>query len=407
MTDKAGVGFAEKTGNERAAWDCYGRCIAGLAAAQLGAERSAGRSAFVTERKRLMEKCGASCETDLSAGQLKDLCDSFKRMYYEKIRKAFPQDPHEQLRLVLAAACASWHSDPAERVRQANRATGLLCAAITVQAMVFGNLGDDSCAGRVVSRDPVTGASGPSGGYLVDAQGEDLTAGSRPAKPITELAREATEPLRRAGDQLPDLLSRLEKLCRHPQDVRFAVERGKLWILQSCAARRTPMAGLRGAVEMATGRDALSGKALPKVLKPGEALMTLSSADLERLLHPVFDPEEERKAVPLTTGFPAGLVSRQAVWCSARLRLRRRSGKTRTKKLIWAGRDTGPADLDGLRWTQGFLTSAGGRDLTPQSRRGTGVWRGVDRRNRLFDQFEKPYPVRRRTGAERGRTGSA
>ncbi|MFH0880265.1 MAG: pyruvate, phosphate dikinase [Lentisphaerota bacterium] len=360
MNDKTVQGFTEKTGSERAAWDCYARCIAGLAC--VACEPGAGmtRRDFSAEAKRLMEKCGASSEVDLTAGQLKDLCDVFKRVYFEKVRKPFPQDPVEQLRLVMARAYQSWNLEETEHYRQSNRVTGLLGAALSVQCMVFGNLDEESGVGVAHTRDPVSGENTPTGSYLVRAQGDDLEAGLRPAKPLAGLADEASDLWRQAEEQLLALLQKLEKQCKHPQVVSFAIERGRLWILKSCNAHGTPMAGVRWAVEMATGRDIHTGRSMPKVLKPEEAVTMVAPGDLEQLLHPSFDADEEAKAFLLAAGQSSGPGAAAGKIVFSAREAEELVRKNKDEKLILVCRDTGPSDFSGMQLVQGILSTQGG-----------------------------------------------
>ena len=197
------------------------------------------------------------------------------------------------------------NGERAVKYRQINKVTGL-GTAVNVCAMVYGNMGDESGTGVAFTRDGSTGDEQPMGEYLVNAQGEDVVAGIRTPKHIEDMPLEPSPIWKKAHTKLIQIMKKLEEHYRYPQDVEFTIERGTLWMLQTRNAKRTGLAGVRWAVEMATGKDFYTGKPQKKILKPDEALATVTGADLEQLLFPIFDPAAEKKADVMTKGLPAG-----------------------------------------------------------------------------------------------------
>jgi len=225
---------------------------------------------------------------------------------------------------------------------------------------VFGNMGQDSGTGVAFTRDGSTGASKPMGEYLIDAQGEDVVAGIRTPKHLDDMVNEADPLWKAASGQLHDIMRKLEKHYRYPQDVEFTIERGKLWMLQTRNAKRTGLAGVRWAVEMATGKDVYTGKAQEKVLTPEQALMTVSGGDLEQLLFPIFNLTEEKKAQAITSGLPAGPgagVGKIVFDAHEAEAIIKDNPK---EKLILVRHETSPEDVGGMWAAQGILTTTGG-----------------------------------------------
>ncbi len=360
LNDKSVLGFIQETGNERTGWDCYRRFIDMFGDVVMGPSSGLEHEHFECEMSALKQKYGAKQDTDLTASQLKELVETYKRVYQEHVKKPFPQDPMEQLRLSINAVFGSWNSARAEKYRQINKITGLLGTAVNICSMVFGNMGQDSGTGVAFTRDGSTGASKPMGEYLIDAQGEDVVAGIRTPKHLDDMVNEADPLWKAASVQLHDIMRKLEKHYRYPQDVEFTVERGKLWMLQTRNAKRTGLAGVRWAVEMATGRDVYTGKAQEKVLTPEQALMTVSGGDLEQLLFPIFNLTEEKKAQAITSGLPAGPgagVGKIVFDAHEAEAIIKTSPK---EKLILVRHETSPEDVGGMWAAQGILTTTGG-----------------------------------------------
>ena len=360
LNDRSVHGFIEKTGNERAAWDCYRRFIDMFGDVVMGPSTGLTHHDFEEAMQRIKAKYGVTLDTELNAGQLKELCEAYKKVYLQKVRKAFPQDPFEQLMASISAVFNSWTSERAEKYRQINKITGLLGTAVNICTMVFGNMGADSGTGVAFTRDGSTGEDEPMGEYLVNAQGEDVVAGIRTPKHLAEMGGEPGPAWKAAYDKLREIMQKLELHYKYPQDVEFTIEKGKLWMLQTRNAKRTGLAGVRWAVEMATGKDVFTGASQPKVLTPEEALMTLSGGDLEQLLFPIFVVAEEKKAEALTQGLPAGPGAGVG-----QIVFRAEDAEAAVKEnpaaqVILVRHETSPEDVGGMWAAQGILTSTGG-----------------------------------------------
>ena len=360
LTDKSVLGFIKVTGNERTGWDCYRRFIDMFGDVVMGPTSGLTHEDYEVEMQRLKEKYGAKQDTDLTAGQLKELCEIYKRVYQLKVKKPFPQDPMEQLRLSINAVFGSWDSERAQKYRTINKITGLLGTAVNICSMVFGNMGRDSGTGVAFTRDGSNGQAKPMGEYLIDAQGEDVVAGIRTPKHLDDMPNESLPLWKKAYDQLNQIMAKLEKHYKYPQDVEFTVEKGKLWMLQTRHAKRTGLAGVRWAVEMATGKDLFTGKAQPKVLTPKEAILTLGGNDLEQLLFPIFDIAAEKEAEQITTGLPAGPGAGVGKIVFQAHEAEDMIKKNKDEKLILVRHETSPEDVGGMWAAQGILTSTGG-----------------------------------------------
>ncbi|HEY5622096.1 MAG TPA: pyruvate, phosphate dikinase [Pontiella sp.] len=360
LTDKSVLGFIEKCGNERTGWDCYRRFIDMFGDVVMGPYTGLTHHDFEVELEAIKKKYKAKEDTDLTAEQLKELVEVYKKVYQKKVKKPFPQDPMEQLDLSIRAVFGSWGSERAEKYRQINKITGLLGTAVNVQLMVFGNMGQESGTGVAFTRCGGTGHSEAMGEYLVDAQGEDVVAGIRTPKDLDDMPTEKSPIWKKAYADLQKIMDRLERHYKHPQDVEFTVQEGKLFMLQTRNAKRTGLAGVRWAVEMATGKDFFTGESQPKILTQKEALMTVTGEDLEQLLFPIFDIAAEKKAKPVTTGLPAGpgaavgKIVFEAADAEAAVK------KNKDEKVILVRHETSPEDVGGMWAAQGVLTSTGG-----------------------------------------------
>ncbi len=360
LNDRTVRGFIRQTGNERAGWDCYRRFIDMFGDVVMGPSTGLSHHDFEVELARIKKKYGAEQDTDLTAEQLKEVVEAYRKVYRRKVKKPFPQDPMVQLDLAIRAVFQSWDSERARKYREINKITGLLGTAVNVVTMVFGNMGEDSGTGVAFTRDGATGVNKPMGEYLVNAQGEDVVAGIRTPKPLEAMPEEPNPIWKRVYGELLKIMLKLERHYKHPQDIEFTVERGKLWMLQTRNAKRTGLAGVRWAVEMATGKDVYTGKPEPKILTPKEALLMLSGDDLEQLLFPVFDPEAEKKAALLGRGLPAGpgaAVGRIVFFADQAEEMVKKNPQ---EKLILVRHETSPEDVGGMWAAQGILTTTGG-----------------------------------------------
>ena len=360
LNDKSVLGFIESTKNARAGWDCYRRFIDMFGNVVMGPTTGLDHHDFEVEMSALKKKYGAKEDTDLTADQLKELCEIYKKVYLKKVKKPFPQDPMEQLLLSVNAVFGSWNGERAIKYRQINKVTGLLGTAVNVCSMVYGNMGDESGTGVAFTRDGSTGSEEPMGEYLVNAQGEDVVAGIRTPKHIDEMPKEKSAIWAKAYKDLRVIMKKLEEHYKYPQDVEFTVEQGTLWMLQTRNAKRSGMAGVRWAVEMATGKDFYTGKAQKKILKPDEAIATVTGSDLEQLLFPIFDVAAEKKAVALTKGLPAGPGAGvgKIVFDAATAEAAVKANPS--EKVILVRHETSPEDVGGMWAAQGILTSTGG-----------------------------------------------
>jgi pyruvate,orthophosphate dikinase len=362
LTDASVQGFIKQTGNERAGWDCYRRFIDMFGDVVMGPYTGLTHHDFEVELEKIKKKYKAEQDTDLTAEQLKELVEIYKKVYQKKVKKPFPQNPKEQLDLSIRAVFGSWDSERAKKYRQINKITGLLGTAVNVCTMVFGNMGDDCGTGVAFTRDGGTGAAKPMGEYLINAQGEDVVAGIRTPKDLDDMPKEKKNKAMwtKARKELDAIMAKLERHYKHPQDVEFTIQQGKLWMLQTRNAKRTGLAGVRWAVEMATGKDCYNGKSLPKLLTAKQALGMLSGDDLEQLLFPIFDVAKEKAATVLAKGLPAGpgaavgQIVFEADDAEAQVK------KDKNAKLILVRHETSPEDVGGMWAAQGILTSTGG-----------------------------------------------
>ncbi len=308
----------------------------------------------------IKKKYKAAEDTDLTAEQLEELVGQYKKIYKKHVRSDFPQDPMKQLEHAVHAVFDSWQTERAVKYRIINKITGLLGTAVNVQTMVFGNMGDDCATGVAFTRDGSTGEAKPMGEYLVNAQGEDVVAGIRTPRNLDELISESDPGLVKAGKQLFKTMAMLEKHYKYPQDVEFTIQQGKLYMLQTRHAKRVGIAGVRWAVEMATGVDVVTGAKLPKLLNSRTALQTVTGHDLEQLLFPIFDAKIEAQKTPICTGLPAGPGAGVGEIVFDSKKAEKIKSKHPEKKLILVRHETSPEDVGGMSAAEGILTSTGG-----------------------------------------------
>ena len=224
---------------------------------------------------------GVGLDTDLSAEDLKEVVQRYKKVYREHVGSDFPQDPMIQLERAIEAVFKSWMGDRAIRYRALNDIRGLRGTAVNVQSMVFGNMGDDCATGVAFTRDPATGENKFYGEFLINAQGEDVVAGIRTPLDIpTEMPKWS----KKSWKELLEIKGILEKRYRDVQDFEFTIEKGKLYMLQTRNGKRTTQAAVRIAVEMVK----------EKILSRQEAVLRVDPAGLDQLLHPMLDPQAQR-----------------------------------------------------------------------------------------------------------------
>ncbi|MEK7370392.1 MAG: pyruvate, phosphate dikinase, partial [candidate division NC10 bacterium] len=339
LNDKTVDGLARWTKNERFAWDCYRRFITIFGDVALGIDRRA----FDRLLDETKSRTGARTDAGVPAEALKGLVADAKRLVKDTTGQPFPQDPSEQLRLAINAVFDSWFAKKAVDYRRINRLSDDWGTAVTVMAMVFGNLGDTSGTGVCFTRDPSTGEKRFFGEFLVNAQGEDVVAGIRNPEPVSALERR----MPKVYAQLITFKDRLEKHYRDMQDIEFTIQEGRLFILQTRSGKRTAAAAVRIAVEMV--KEGL-------IKKRADALLRVEPASLHQLLHPTVDPGATYTAIarglPAAPGAASGKVvfdPEQAVEMALR-----------DEKVILVRTETSPEDVAGMHAAQGILTSRGG-----------------------------------------------
>jgi pyruvate, orthophosphate dikinase len=360
MNDKTVHGFIAQTGNARAGWDCYRRFIDMFGDVVMGPTSTLNHHHFEEAIEAIKKKYKCANDTDLSASQLEELVGIYKQIYKKHVGEEFPQDPMKQLEYSIAAVFNSWQSERATKYRILNKITGLRGTAVNVQAMVFGNMGDDCATGVAFTRDGSSGEAKPMGEYLINAQGEDVVAGIRTPKNLDDLEKESDKGLVKAGKELYKTMAMLEKHYKYPQDVEFTIEKGKLYMLQTRNAKRVGMAGVRWAVEMATGVDVVTGAKLPKLLDPKSALLTVTGSDLEQLLFPIFDIKVEAQKASFATGLPAGPGAASGHIVLSSHKCEELKKKHPSTNYILVRHETSPEDVGGMHAAAGILTSTGG-----------------------------------------------
>jgi pyruvate,orthophosphate dikinase len=338
LNDEAVEGLARTTGNERFAWDAYRRLIQMYGKVVEGVDSDA----FEQELGALKEERGVTQDVELTAEDLSELVERFKRVYREGTGSDFPQDAHEQLRRAVRAVFDSWDTPRAQVYRRANAIPDDLGTAVNVVQMVFGNKGDDSGTGVAFTRDPATGEPGMWGEFLTDAQGEDVVAGIRTPQPIAEMKVSLPE----AYGQLVDTMRRLEEHYREMQDIEFTVEEGRLYLLQTRSGKRTAHSALRIAVEMVD----------EGLITREEAVARIDPGQLDQLLHPMIDPEAEYEAVAKGLNASPGAATGKIVLDADLAEERGKAGED----VILVRWETNPDDIHGLLEARGVLTAHGG-----------------------------------------------
>ncbi len=340
LTDAAAEGLAKATGNKRFAYDAYRRLINMFGDVVMGVDHHHFEEAF----DKIKAKYKVGLDTDVPAEGIVELCDLYKQVYRKWVGEDFPQNPFKQLELAIEAVFKSWNADRAISYRRLANIQGLNGTAVNVQAMVFGNMGDDSGTGVAFTRNPSTGENYFYGEFLINAQGEDVVAGIRTPKPVSEMPKWN----KKVYDQLIKIKGTLEKHYREMQDIEFTIERGVLYMLQTRTGKRTGFAAVRIACDMVGER----------LIDEKTALLRIPAGDLTQLLLPSFDPVAKKVARVLTRGLPASpgaAVGKPAFTAEEAVR-RARNGE----KVILVRKETSPEDVEGMHLAAGILTSTGG-----------------------------------------------
>lgn len=338
LNDNTIQGLIRLTNNERFVYDAYRRFIQMFGKVVLGLKGEKFESIITHHKERL----NAKSDLELDAKILATIAQEFKKLVQEETGKEFPQNPIEQLRLAVAAVFESWNGHRAKVYRQANKISDTLGTAVNIQAMVFGNLGSDSGTGVCFTRNPSTGEARLYGEFLVNAQGEDIVAGIRTPKPISELEREMPIVFK----QLLEVCKILEHHFKDMQDIEFTVEKGKLYILQTRSGKRTARAAVKIAVAMV--REGL--------LSREQAVLRVQPSHIEQLLHPQVDPSYEGH--PIATGLPAspGAATGKVIFDTDEAHKLGSAGEA----VILVREETTPEDIHGMIAAKGVLTSRGG-----------------------------------------------
>ncbi|MGI4878152.1 MAG: pyruvate, phosphate dikinase, partial [Janthinobacterium lividum] len=350
LNDITVEGLAKVSGDARFAWDSYRRFIQMYADVVLGLDHYLFEEAL----EILKEDRGVTLDTELSADDLKGLVADYLAKVEAELGHAFPQNPFDQLWGAIGAVFGSWRSERARVYRRINDIPEAWGTAVTVQAMVFGNMGATSATGVAFTRDPSTGTKAHYGEFLINAQGEDVVAGIRTPQYLTLAAREAAgakaasmeEAMPEVFGELAGVFDLLERHYRDMQDIEFTVQKGKLWMLQTRSGKRTAKAALKTAVDMAD----------EGLITSEEAVLRVDAAALDQLLHPTLDPNAHRDV--LTKGLPAspGAASGVAVFDSETAERRAGLGED----VILVRTETSPEDIHGMVAARGILTSRGG-----------------------------------------------
>ncbi len=332
-------GLAKLTKDRRFALDAHRRFIQLFSKIVLGIDGQLFEDALDSMKKRKKAKTDA----DLSAPALEELITEYRAIVKRHSRTGFPEDPTAQLRAAIGAVFESWNNKRATDYRNYNHIPHDLGTAVNVQSMVFGNMGDDSGTGVAFTRDPSTGERKLYGEYLTNAQGEDVVAGIRTPRPISDMARD----LPKAYKQFERIARTLEKHYRDVQDMEFTIERGTLYMLQTRSGKRTAEAAVKIAVDMVHER----------LITKREALLRVEPDQVDQLLHTRIDPSA--KVVVLATGLAAspGAAYGKAVFDADRAEEMASKGE----KVILVRIETNPDDVHGMIAAQGVLTSRGGK----------------------------------------------
>ncbi|KPK66276.1 MAG: pyruvate phosphate dikinase [Planctomycetes bacterium SM23_32] len=368
LNDESVQGLATESGNERFAWDCYRRFI----------EMFGNVAMFVPHRlfdqvlHKEREEAGVQYDSQLAAEQLAQVVEEFKAIYRDNTGEDFPTDPKEQLRRAIDAVFGSWNNPQAIRYREIHEIKGLLGTAVNVQTMVFGNMGHTSFTGVGFTRNPATGEDKLYGEYLVNAQGEDVVAGIRTPKDVSQMPQEdlsdfpereippdeAKELYGRMYDQLVEVKHTLEKHYTDMQDFEFTAQQGHLYMLQTRTGKRTAMAAVQTAVDMKN----------EGLIDEQTAVMRVEPNQIEHLLHKQFDPADkdqaEQEGRHLATGLPASpgaAVGRIALTADDAERMAaEEQQKDEPIGIILVREETSPEDIGGMDAAVGILTARGG-----------------------------------------------
>jgi len=363
LTSATIPGLVARAGSERFVYDAYRRLI--MMYSDVVMEKAAGieakegmgiRQQLEKEMQKMKDSKGVKVDTELDAGDLKKLVNTFKKKVKGVLKKDFPDDPYEQLWGAISAVFKSWNGKRAVSYRRIEKIPADWGTAVNIQTMVFGNMGENSATGVAFTRNPATGENKFYGEFLVNAQGEDVVAGTRTPQAINAVSKMGAskhlpsleELMPTLYNQLAKIRTKLEKHYRDMQDVEFTIQDGKLFMLQTRVGKRNGAAAIRMAVEMC--KEGLISKE--------EAILRVKPEQLDELLHPMLDPKSEKAAERLAEGLPAGPGGAvgQIVFTADDSEAWANEGK----KVVLVRDETSPEDVHGMRPAQAILTAKGG-----------------------------------------------
>jgi len=348
LSSKTIDGLIAKTQNKRFVYDSYRRFIQMYSNVVLGVEGEH----FETIIDEIKAKRNIRLDVEMTVEDLEELINRFKAKVREDLGKDFPDDPKEQLWGGIAAVFKSWNNKRAADYRRIHNIPNHWGTAVNVQAMVFGNMGDDCATGVAFTRDPATGERRFFGEFLVNAQGEDVVAGIRTPQPINIAGKRGSslpsmeEVMPKLYQELEEIYQKLEKHYRDMQDIEFTIQQGKLWMLQTRRGKRTAVAAIKIAVEMVN----------EGLITKEEAINRIEPTSLDQLLHPMIDPKAPREVI--AKGLPAspGAAVGKVVFTAEDAEL----WDERGEKVILVRLETSPDDIKGMHVSEGILTARGG-----------------------------------------------
>lgn len=350
LNDTTVKGLAKKTKNERFTYDAYRRFVQMFGDVVLGLKPKGKdeHDPFEVIMDKVKREKGVKLDLELTTEDLKRLVKLYKEEIKKKTGKTFPEDPYKQLWAAIGAVFESWNTDRAVAYRRINKIPEEWGTAVNVQTMVFGNMGEDSGTGVAFTRDPATGEKKFYGEYLLNAQGEDVVAGIRTPQPIEKLGKQLKKPY----EELLKIYRKLEKHYREMQDMEFTIQKGRLWMLQTRAGKRTGLAAIKIAVDMVD----------EGLISEEEALARIEPEQLNQLLRPVFDLERKGNAVKEGKLLAKGLNAGPGAACGKVVfnAVDAEEWAKRGEDVILVRIETSPEDITGMHAARGILTARGG-----------------------------------------------
>ncbi|MBO0468940.1 pyruvate, phosphate dikinase [Enterococcus sp. DIV0242_7C1] len=340
LNDETVFGLIEKTGDARFAYDCYRRLLQMFGDVVCGIDKNR----FEDQLDFYKSKKNYRSDTELTAEDWQELVRVFKDIFLEVTHKPFPQDPYEQLKLAVEAVFRSWNNRRAITYRRLHGISDSLGTAVNIQEMVFGNFGSQSGTGVAFTRNPATGEKGIFGEFLLNAQGEDVVAGIRTPQPISELETLMPE----VYQEFLRLSELLERHYKDMQDIEFTIENRQLYLLQTRNGKRTAKSAFKVCIQLVE----------EGIISKEEAIQRISPSMITQLLHPVFEPEQLKRAEVFAKGLPAspGAASGKIYFTAEQAKKASDAGE----KVILVRQETSPEDIEGMVVSEAIVTSRGG-----------------------------------------------